>query len=166
MNGYFKKQIEALRQRHEALLQRPNEMQEETNGVIRRYVYPVLTRQHIPLEWRYDFNPATNPCCMERIGFNATMNSGALKWNGKYLMVVRVEGADRKSFFAIAESPNGVARATSWRSVTVWLSTLTSVPSAKSAKATATLSSAWILMYCISTPDLSSVQWRSSHAHC
>ena len=86
MNGYFKKQIEALRQRHEALLQRPNEMQEETNGVIRRYVYPVLTRQHIPLEWRYDFNPATNPCCMERIGFNATMNSGALKWNGKYLM--------------------------------------------------------------------------------
>ena len=89
MNGYFKKQIEALRQRHEALLQRPNEMQEETNGVIRRYVYPVLTRQHIPLEWRYDFNPATNPCCMERIGFNATMNSGALKWNGKYLMVVR-----------------------------------------------------------------------------
>ena len=82
-------------------------MQEETNGVIRRYVYPVLTRQHIPLEWRYDFNPATNPCCMERIGFNATMNSGALKWNGKYLMVVRVEGADRKSFFAIAESPNG-----------------------------------------------------------
>lgn len=108
MNGYFQKQIEALRQRHEALLQRPNEMQEETNGVIRRYVYPVLTRQHIPLEWRYDFNPATNPCCMERIGFNATMNSGALKWNGKYLMVVRVEGADRKSFFAIAESPNGV----------------------------------------------------------
>ena len=85
MNGYFKKQIEALRQRHEALLQRPNEMQEETNGVIRRYVYPVLTRQHIPLEWRYDFNPATNPCCMERIGFNATMNSGALKWNGKYI---------------------------------------------------------------------------------
>ena len=80
MNGYFKKQIEALRQRHEALLQRPNEMQEETNGVIHRYVYPVLTRQHIPLEWRYDFNPATNPCCMERIGFNATMNSGALKW--------------------------------------------------------------------------------------
>ena len=72
MNGYFKKQIEALRQRHEALLQRPNEMQEETNGVIRRYVYPVLTRQHIPLEWRYDFNPATNPCCMERIGFNVS----------------------------------------------------------------------------------------------
>ena len=66
MNGYFKKQIEALRQRHEALLQRPNEMQEETNGVIRRYVYPVLTRQHIPLEWRYDFNPATNPCYHEQ----------------------------------------------------------------------------------------------------
>ena len=115
MNGYFKKQIEALRQRHEALLQRPNEMQEETNGVIRRYVYPVLTRQHIPLEWRYDFNPATNPCCMERIGFNATMNSGALKWNGKYLMVVRVEGADRKSFFAIAESPNGVDNFHFWK---------------------------------------------------
>ena len=115
MNGYFKKQIEALRQRHEALLQRPNEMQEETNGIIRRYVYPVLTRQHIPLEWRYDFNPATNPCCMERIGFNATMNSGALKWNGKYLMVVRVEGADRKSFFAIAESPNGVDNFHFWK---------------------------------------------------
>ncbi len=83
MNGYFKKQIEALRQRHEALLQRPNEMQEETNGIIRRYVYPDLTRQHIPLEWRYDFYPATNPCCMERIGFNATMNSGALKMERK-----------------------------------------------------------------------------------
>lgn len=59
MNGYFKKQIEALRQRHEALLQRPNEMQEETNGIIRRYVYPVLTRQHIPLEWR--FQPCHQP---------------------------------------------------------------------------------------------------------
>lgn len=108
MNKCFEKRFVALCQRYETLLQRPNKRLEETNGIIQRYTYPVLTSEHIPLEWRYDFNPATNPYCMERISFNATMNSGAIKWKDKYLLVVRVEGVDRKSFFAIAESPNGV----------------------------------------------------------
>ena len=115
INTDFKKRLTALSQRQEALLQRPNEIKEETNGIIRRYVHPVLTRHHIPLEWRYDFNPDTNPYCVERIGFNATLNSGAMKWNGKYLMVVRVEGVDRKSFFAIAESPNGIDNFRFWK---------------------------------------------------
>lgn len=108
MNKCFEKRFVALCQRYETLLQRPNKRLEETNGIIQRYTYPVLTSEHIPLEWRYDFNPATNPYCMERISFNATMNSGAIRWKDKYLLVVRVEGVDRKSFFAIAESPNGV----------------------------------------------------------
>ena len=103
MNVDFEQKIALLQQQHEALLQRSNLPVEETNGIVCRYTYPIVTREHIPLEWRYDFNPATNPYCMERIGFNATMNSGAIKWNGKYVLVVRVEGADRKSFFAVAE---------------------------------------------------------------
>lgn len=108
MDINFEQRINTLRQRHEALIRHPNEPSEETNGIIRRYVRPILTREHIPLEWRYDLNPDTNPYCMERISYNATMNSGAIKWNGRYLMIVRVEGADRKSFFAVAESPNGI----------------------------------------------------------
>lgn len=99
MNVDFEQKIALLQQQHEALLQRSNLPVEETNGIVCRYTYPIVTREHIPLEWRYDFNPATNPYCMERIGFNATMNSGAIKWNDKYVLVVRVEGADRKSFF-------------------------------------------------------------------
>lgn len=114
MNTRFEEKIELLHQCHETLLQRPNKILEETNGIVQRYSYPVITRDHIPLEWRYDFNPATNPYCMERISFNATMNSGAIKWNGKYLMVVRVEGVNRKSFFAIAESPNGIDNFRFW----------------------------------------------------
>ena len=83
MNVDFEQKIALLQQQHEALLQRSNLPVEETNGIVCRYTYPIVTREHIPLEWRYDFNPATNPYCMERIGFNATMNSGAMKWNGK-----------------------------------------------------------------------------------
>ncbi len=93
--------------RHEELINRPNTPL-EGNGIFRRYVNPVVIADMAPLEWRYDFNPATNPFFMERIGINATLNAGAIKWNGKYVMVVRVEGNDRKSFFAVAESPNGV----------------------------------------------------------
>lgn len=77
------------------------------NGVYERYQYPVVTAAHIPLDWRYDFDPQTNPYLMERIGVNAAFNAGAIKWQGKYVLVVRVEGYDRKSFFAVAESPNG-----------------------------------------------------------
>lgn len=114
MNKDFIQKMECLRQRHEQLLQQRNLPVEEFNGIVQRYTNPVLTRDHIPLEWRYDFNPDTNPYCMERIGFNATMNSGAIKWHDKYVMVVRVEGVDRKSFFAIAESPNGIDNFRFW----------------------------------------------------
>ncbi|WP_195375344.1 glycoside hydrolase family 130 protein [Parabacteroides leei] len=103
-----------MQQQQEALLQRPNTLTENTNGIVRRYTFPVVTKDHIPLEWRYDMNPATNPFCLERIGVNACMNSGAIKWKGKYLLMVRVEGCDRKSFFAIAESPNGVDNFRFW----------------------------------------------------
>lgn len=101
-------ETEELFRKHEALLSCPNRILESTNGIYHRYEHPVVTAAHIPIEWRYDLNPETNPYCMERISFNAAMNSGAIKWNGKYILVVRVEAADRKSFFAIAESPNGV----------------------------------------------------------
>ena len=98
----------------ESLLARKNEPLEGGNGWYCRYRYPVLTAAHTPLHWRYDLNEQTNPLLMERIGMNATMNSGAIKWNGLYLLMVRVEGADRKSFFAIAESPNGTDNFRFW----------------------------------------------------
>ncbi|HCC85945.1 MAG: Glycosidase related protein [Proteiniphilum acetatigenes] len=103
-----KQQIKEMMKEQESLLTRKNEPLEGGNGWYRRYRYPVLTAAHTPLHWRYDLNEATNPLLMERIGMNATMNAGAIKWNGRYLLMVRVEGVDRKSFFAIAESPNGV----------------------------------------------------------
>lgn len=114
MNTYFEEKLRSLQQQQEALLQRQNLPAEDTGGIVRRYTFPVVTAGHVPLEWRYDFNPATNPYCLERIGVNACMNSGAIKWKGKYLLMVRVEGWDRKSFFAIAESPNGVDNFRFW----------------------------------------------------
>lgn len=108
MTNHFKQRWEQLQTAHECLLGRKNIRVDEHNGIVCRYTYPVLTRRHIPLEWRYDLNAATNPYLLERIGVNAVMNSGAIKWQDKYLLVARVEGADRKSFFAIAESPNGI----------------------------------------------------------
>ena len=110
----FKQALENLKAKHEELLSRKNIKSESGNGIYDRYEYPVLTAAHAPLHWRYDFNPVTNPFLMERIGVNATLNSGAIKWNGKYLLVVRVEGNDRKSFFAIAESPNGIDNFRFW----------------------------------------------------
>ena len=104
----FEERMARIRHEHEALLSRPNNKLFSTNGIFNRYEYPVLTRDHVPLHWRFDFNQDTNPGFMERIGFNATFNSGAIKWNDKYLLVVRTEGNDRKSFFAVAESPNGI----------------------------------------------------------
>ncbi|MDE6186791.1 MAG: glycosidase, partial [Duncaniella sp.] len=86
----------------------------EGNGVYERYVNPVITAEMVPPYWKYDFNPETNPYFMERIGCNATLNSGAIKWNGKYVLMVRVEGSDRKSFFAVAESPNGIDNFRFW----------------------------------------------------
>lgn len=98
---------------HEALITRPNSPI-EGNGIVCRYTNPILTAAHAPLIWRYDFNPETNPYFQERLGINATLNSGAIKWGDKYVVVVRVEGDDRKSFFAVAESPNGVDNFRFW----------------------------------------------------
>lgn len=100
--------------KQEELFSRKNIYADRYNGIVNRFMYPVIMRDHIPLEWRYDLNPDTNPYCMERIGVNATMNAGAIKWNGKYILLVRVEGWDRKSFFAVAESPNGVDHFRFW----------------------------------------------------
>ncbi|MCD8044661.1 MAG: glycosidase [Tannerellaceae bacterium] len=104
----FKNKIKTLFENHENLITRANPPIEPGNGIFTRYQHPILTAAHTPIYWRYDLDEQTNPHLMERIGINATMNSGAIKWNGKYLLIVRVEGADRKSFFAIAESPNGI----------------------------------------------------------
>lgn len=97
-----------VKERYEELINRKNEKSDFYNGIYDRYKYPVLTRNHIPPEWKYDLNEETNPYFMERLGVNAVMNSGAIKLNGKYYLIVRVEGNDRKSFFAVAESDNGV----------------------------------------------------------
>lgn len=107
MNLFIDK-ITNLLAEHEAFLSRGNEPIKTDNGIFTRYKYPVLTAAHTPVFWRYDLDEYTNPHLMERIGINATMNAGAIKWKGKYLLMVRVEGADRKSFFAVAESPNGI----------------------------------------------------------
>ena len=107
-------QYESLMNNHQEFLQKPNKPQPESNGIVQRYQNPVVTAAHAPLHWRYDFNSETNPLGLERIGINATFNPGALKWKGKYILALRVEGADRKSFFAIAESPNGVDNFQFW----------------------------------------------------
>ena len=99
--------LESLRQRHSSLIGRGNKLA-ESNGVWQRYANPVLTAEHTPLFWRYDLNPKTNPFMLERFGINGVFNSGAIKFNGKYVLVARVEGKDRKSFFAVAESDNGI----------------------------------------------------------
>jgi len=96
------------KEKQEKLLSRKNVKSDFYNGVYDRYEYPVLTREHIPLAWRYDLNPETNPYFMERLGINAVMNSGAIELNGKYYLVARIEGNDRKSFFGVAESDNGI----------------------------------------------------------
>jgi len=114
MKEIFFERLEKLQKQHEQILQRENEPVEDGNGIYKRYRYPVLTAQHAPLFWRYDLDYKTNPYLIERFGINAVLNAGAIKWNGKYLLMARVEGLDRKSFFAIAESPNGVDHFTFW----------------------------------------------------
>jgi 4-O-beta-D-mannosyl-D-glucose phosphorylase len=108
MNDAFSKRLSVLEQEAEALIGRANEPLYPGNGIITRYRYPILTAAHVPLHWRYDLNPATNPHLQERIAANAVFNAGAIKHGGKYCLVARVEGADRKSYFAVAESPNGI----------------------------------------------------------
>ncbi|ALI98491.1 glycoside hydrolase family 130 protein [Rufibacter tibetensis] len=114
MENIFQNRQRAIEQFHSDLISRKNEKQPLGNGIYDRYKYPILTNQHAPITWRYDLNPETNPYFMERIGINAAFNSGAIKLNGKYLLVVRVEGNDRKSFFAVAESPNGIDNFKFW----------------------------------------------------
>ena len=100
--------------KQEALITRKNIVSDDYNGVYDRYQYPVLTRDHIPLFWKYDLNADTNPHFMERLGVNAAFNAGAIYMNGKYYVVARLEGSDRKSFFAVAESENGVDNFRFW----------------------------------------------------
>ncbi|MDQ0659665.1 glycosidase [Paenibacillus sp. W2I17] len=98
-----------LLEKQEQLLSRPNEINSSFyNGIYDRYQYPVITRHHVPLHWRFDLDETTNPHFMERLGINATLNPGAIYFNGKYVMVIRTEGLDRKSIFALAESDNGI----------------------------------------------------------
>jgi 4-O-beta-D-mannosyl-D-glucose phosphorylase len=108
MDKNFSKRRDTLATAHEKLINRINEPVEEGNGIYLRYKNPVLTAQHTPLFWRYDLDPDTNPFFMERFGINSVMNAGAIKLNGKYFLVARVEGTNRKSFFAVAESSNGI----------------------------------------------------------
>ena len=114
MEMTFKEKIKDLFRKHEELLSLSNVPLEGGNGIFTRYKNPILTAAHTPIIWRYDLDEKSNPYLMERIGMNATLNSGAIKWNGKYLLVVRVEGTDRKSFFAVAESPNGIDNFRFW----------------------------------------------------
>lgn len=101
-------------EKYNKLIERKNEKSSFYNGIFERYKNPVLTREHIPVFWKYDLNEETNPYFMERLGINAVMNSGAIELNGKYYLVARVEGNDRKSFFAIAESENGIDNFKFW----------------------------------------------------
>ena len=110
----FSNRLRELQEAHDQLISVKNLPTETTNGWYQRYKNPILTADHTPLFWRYDFDENSNPFLMERIGMNAVMNSGAIKWNGKYLVVARVEGVDRKSFFAVAESPNGIDNFRFW----------------------------------------------------
>jgi 4-O-beta-D-mannosyl-D-glucose phosphorylase len=110
----FKMRLEQTVSQYESLIDKKNRPCEVNNGVFTRWDNPIITAAHIPVFWKYDFSEATNPFFMERLGINATLNSGAIHLNGKYLLVVRVEGNDRKSFFAVAESSNGVDEFRFW----------------------------------------------------
>jgi 4-O-beta-D-mannosyl-D-glucose phosphorylase len=114
MHKKFAKRLEQLSSAHQKLLSESNEPLKESNGVYQRYKNPVLTAEHTPIFWRYDLNADTNPYLMERFGINAVLNAGAIKFKDKYIVVARVEGADRKSFFAIAESLNGIDNFRFW----------------------------------------------------
>lgn len=105
----FEERLAQLKKEHEKLLTKANKkVTDSYNGIYFRYKRPIVTAAHTPLHWRYDLNFSRNPYLMQRIGMNATLNSGAIYLDGKYLLMVRTEGWDRKSFFAVAESPNGI----------------------------------------------------------
>ena len=104
----FDIKVKKLFTEHKKFISQKNVPEKQSNGIFTRYRYPVLTAKHTPVFWRYDLNYKTNPYLMERMGINATFNSGAIEHNGKIILAVRVEGTDRKSFFALAESANGI----------------------------------------------------------
>ncbi|CAN5610345.1 4-O-beta-D-mannosyl-D-glucose phosphorylase [soil metagenome] len=114
MHYQFKTRLQQLIAAQQQLLTKPNTKLADSNGVYNRYQNTILTAAHTPIFWRYDLNETTNPYLMERFGINAAFNAGAIKWNGKYILVARVEGVDRKSFFAVAESTNGIDNFTFW----------------------------------------------------
>jgi 4-O-beta-D-mannosyl-D-glucose phosphorylase len=111
-NSEFDKKVKEVFRKHEAFIMRKNEPCDDKNGIYTRYKYPILTGDHAPVFWRYDLDYQSNPLLLQRIGINAAFNSGAILQNNRYLLVARVEGWDRKSFFAVAESPNGIDQ---WR---------------------------------------------------
>ena len=106
--------LKQLKINQEELISKKNQMCPSSNNIYNRYVNPIITDNHVPLEWRFDFNSDTNPFFLERIGVNGTYNAGAIKWKDNYVLIVRVEGNDRKSFFAVAESPNGIDNFRFW----------------------------------------------------
>lgn len=110
----FKQRAKALFAQFEAHVSLKNTPEPLSNGIFERWQNPVVTREHAPVHWRYDLNPATNPHLLERLGVNAAFNAGAMLFNCKYCVMLRVEGADRKSFFAVAESDNGVDNFRFW----------------------------------------------------
>jgi 4-O-beta-D-mannosyl-D-glucose phosphorylase len=116
MQHDFSQRLSSLAEHYSELIERPNEPQTPGNGIFLRYKYPVLTAAHVPLFWRYDLDKKANPYLMERFGINGVFNAGAIKWNNAYVLMVRVESWNRKSFFAIAESPNGIDNFHFWPS--------------------------------------------------
>jgi len=116
MKNSFTKRLSKLNEGYVDLIQRSNEILSPGNGIFDRYKYPVLTAAHAPLFWRYDLDERSNPFLMERFGINGVFNAGAIKWKDGYVLMARVEGWDRKSFFAIAESPNGIDHFRFWDS--------------------------------------------------
>jgi 4-O-beta-D-mannosyl-D-glucose phosphorylase len=110
----YNEQIKQLLNEHETLINRPNEKTTNTNGIVQRYQYPVLTAAHAPVFWRYDLDPATNPLLCERMGINSAFNAGAIELDDRIYLLARVEGADRKSFFAVAESSTGIDHFRFW----------------------------------------------------
>lgn len=114
MKTNFEQRIAQLALQQEQLIKKSNHIIEPGNGLFNRYQNPIATAAHIPYFWKYDLNQLTNPHLIERFGINAVLNAGAIKWQNKYIIMARVEGNDRKSFFAIAESPNGIDNFRFW----------------------------------------------------
>jgi 4-O-beta-D-mannosyl-D-glucose phosphorylase len=104
----FEQRLKQLQRQHDALIRRSNRQHSPGNGIFERYQFPVLTAEHTPLSWRYDFDQTANPHLLTRLGINSVFNVGAIEWQGNIVLMARVEGWDRKSFFAVAESRSGV----------------------------------------------------------